>query len=381
MIKHIRNKFINLFSGKPILVASPGRVNLIGEHTDYNEGFVLPAAIDLCTYFAVAPNGLKLIRLHADAFDQTQVFNLDNLAPSTGWANYLLGVVAQFQVRGYPVSGFDCVLGGNIPIGAGLSSSASLECGLAFSLDHIFGFGVDKLELAKLGQLAEHEYVGVQCGIMDQFASLYGKKGRLVRLDCRSLEHEYIPFDFPEYRILLCNTLVNHSLASSQYNIRRKQCEEGVELLRPFFPQIKTLRDVRASDLQDQKDILPPLILQRCQYVVEENCRVLRSCSLLKEGNLDDFGKLMYESHWGLSRKYEVSCPELDFLVELAAGYPGVTGARMMGGGFGGCVISIVREEAVLEFSLEISSKYQKRFSRPSEIYVTSIEDGTTLIP
>lgn len=380
MVDPIQRKFKDLFQQSSTLVAAPGRVNLIGEHTDYNEGFVLPAAIDKQIIFAIAENGTNQIRLHADVFDQTLEFSLDDLAPSSGWVNYMLGVVAVLLHQGHQVRGFNCVMGGDIPIGAGMSSSAALECGLVFALDHIYDLRLDRMEMARIGQQAEHTYVGVQCGIMDQFASLLGKKDQLLKLDCRSLDYEYIPFNFPGYKIVLCNSMVDHSLASSQYNVRRQQCEEGVEILKKIMPGITTLRDVTSKELGSNQGLFPPVIYQRCTYVLAENSRVLKSCDLLKQGHLDAFGKLMYDSHMGLSKLYEVSCPELDYLVELTLNRPEVIGARMMGGGFGGCTINIVKAEAIGEFSRFIEQEYEKRFSRTPDIHITSIETGTHLI-
>jgi galactokinase len=380
MAEYVREKFKTLFSRDPILIASPGRVNLIGEHTDYNDGYVLPAAIDKQILFALAANGLNKIRLHADAFNQTLEFSLESLTTTGNWADYLLGVVALLKQQSHQVHGFDCVIGGDIPIGAGLSSSAALECGMAFGLDHIFGFGLSRLEMAKIGQQAEHIWVGVQCGIMDQFASLLGKKDQLISLDCRSLEFSYIPFDFPNHRILLCNTMVDHSLASSQYNERRKQCEEGVEILRREIPSIQSLRDIKRQELYQLEDKFPPLIFQRCSYVVEENERVLKGGDLLHMGDLDGFGQLMFASHQGLRDKYEVSCKELDFITEMARNRTEVSGARMMGGGFGGCVIHIIHKDGIAGYTQFITEAYERKFSKIPEIYTTSIESGTHLI-
>ncbi|MHB1921278.1 MAG: galactokinase [Chitinophagaceae bacterium] len=381
MIDKIRKNFFDLFEQECSLFAAPGRVNLIGEHTDYNDGFVLPAAIDKRMIFALASNGSSKIRIHAVAYQETLEFNLSELHPFHGWANYLLGVVFQFQQRGCPVKGFDCLFDGDIPSGAGLSSSAALECGLAFGLDYIFGFGLEKFELARIGQMAEHQFVGVKCGIMDQFASMFGKQGKLVRLDCRSLEYSYIPFDFLDYRIVLCNTLVKHSLANSAYNERRLQCEEGVRIMQASHPEIINLRDVDLNMMGNFHKELPAIIFQRCSYVVEENDRLLRGCSFLNQGNLQGFGQLMYQSHLGLSKKYEVSCPELDFLVTLAKTRKEVAGARMMGGGFGGCTINLVLEANLDSFIQYILEEYPKKFDQSPEIYITRIEDGARLIP
>uniref|UniRef100_UPI001A9784FE galactokinase n=1 Tax=Sabulibacter ruber TaxID=2811901 RepID=UPI001A9784FE len=296
-----------------------GRVNLIGEHTDYNEGFVLPAAIDKEIYFAIAPNGTQEMRAYSFDLNEKGTFSLEQVEPTqTAWANYLLGVVAQLQKAGHAVPGFDLVFGGNIPMGAGLSSSAAVECGLAYALNHLFGYGVEKMDLVKMAQKAEHEYAGVMCGIMDQFASMFGKRDHVVRLDCRSLEYQYFPFDMREYRLVLCDTQVKHSLASSEYNTRRQECETGVAILQKHYPQIHSLRDVTLEMLAQHQAEFDPVVYRRCTYVVQENLRVEEGCLDLERGDLEAFGQKMFASHQGLQHDYEVSCPELDFLAEKA---------------------------------------------------------------
>ncbi|GAB3818999.1 galactokinase [Pontibacter rugosus] len=314
----IQQKFESIFQATPTLVRSPGRVNLIGEHTDYNEGFVLPAAINKEIYFAIAFNGTDKLRFHAHDLEESAEFYLANIGKTDiGWANYLLGVVKQFQKATLEVKGFDLVFGGNIPIGAGLSSSAAVECGLAFALDHLHGFGLERLTMVRMAQKAEHEFAGVLCGIMDQFASMFGKQHHAV-LDCRSLAYEYFPVDMQEYRIVLCDTQVKHSLASSEYNTRRQECEAGVALLQQHYPEVQSLRDATLAMLERYKEEFDAVVYKRCKYIVLENARVEEACQHLQCGEMEAFGQNMYASHAGLQHDYEVSCPELDFLVAAA---------------------------------------------------------------
>ncbi|WP_210463547.1 galactokinase [Rufibacter roseolus] len=381
MVQDIITTFQKLYNQEPIVIRSAGRVNLIGEHTDYNEGFVLPAAIDKELYFAIAPNGTTSMRAYSFDLHEKSTFNLEQVAPTqTAWANYLLGVVAQLQKAGHTVPGFDLVFGGNIPMGAGLSSSAAVECGLAYALNHLFGFGLGKMDLVKMAQKAEHEYAGVMCGIMDQFASMFGKRNHVIRLDCRSLEYEYFPFDMRDYRLVLCDTQVKHSLASSEYNTRRQECEAGVTILQKHYPQVNSLRDVTLEMLESQKDEFDAVVYRRCTYVVQENLRVEQACLDLERGDLEAFGQKMFASHQGLQHDYEVSCPELDFLAQVARGCEGVLGARMMGGGFGGCTINLVRLSGLEKFTETVEKAYLQQFNRSLPIYIARIVDGTGLV-
>ncbi|HZX11553.1 MAG TPA: galactokinase [Acidobacteriota bacterium] len=281
---------------------------------------------------------------------------------------------------GYKVPGFDCVFGGNIPIGAGLSSSAALEAGLAFSLNHLFQWGIQKLELVKLSQRAENEFVGVRCGIMDQFTNIYGLPKKVIKLDCRSLDYEYVPFDFKGNRIVLYDTRVSHSLASSEYNKRRNQCEQGVQYLQQDRSGIKSLRDVNLKFLESVKDQMDSTLYKRCHYVVAENDRLLTACEDLKRNDLESFGKKMYQTHQGLKNEYEVSCQELDYLVQITADQEAFLGARMMGGGFGGCTINLIKQEAVDPFNEQIEKLYLKKFNKKLGIYQIKIEKGTHVI-
>lgn len=381
MIAAVKDKFHQLFGKEPIMVSSPGRINLIGEHTDYNEGFVLPAAIDKKIIYAIALNGTDTCNAFALFSNEMASFSLEKIQPGGGWINYLKGVVYQLQQLGLEVKGFDCVVHGDIPIGAGMSSSAAVEGGLAVGLDHLLGFGLDRMQMARVGQLAEHTFPGVKCGIMDQFANLHGKKDRVMLLDCRSLEYQYFPFEFSKtYKIVLVNSMVHHSLASSEYNVRRAQCEEGVEILKQFVPGISSLRGVTAAQVEQYKSSLPPKVYDRCRFVTQENERVQQACTRLQNNELAEAGRLMYASHDGLSRLYEVSCPELDFLAGLAKKRPEVAGARMMGGGFGGCTINLVKIDQVDAFGSFMQARYKDQYGVVPDVYVTSIEDGAKVV-
>ena len=372
----------NYIKDNSLIIRSPGRINLIGEHTDYNDGYVLPAAIDKAAYIAITPRSDREIHLVSidmnDSFDTT----LDELTinTATSWPNYLLGVVDQFIKAGINVPGFDAALTGDIPLGAGLSSSAAVECAMALALNEITNAGFDKLTMVKMAQKAEHEFAGVQCGIMDQFASMFGKQYHVIRLDCRSLEYEYEPLEMEGYKIILFDSNVKHSLASTEYNVRRKQCETGVAMIQQHHHEIKSLRDVTMEMLD--KYVLPNdlLIYQRCKYVVEENNRLLEACKDLEANNLVAFGKKMFETHHGLSKLYEVSCPELDFLVTQVQDNPAVVGARMMGGGFGGCTINIVKEEAIDDLIKQTTTVYNASMQKELKAYIVNIEDGSNVI-
>lgn len=380
--KQIYDLFIEKFETKPIFIKSPGRVNLIGEHTDYNDGFVLPAAIDKKIILAMAPNNENKIRLVAADMDRTeyetaisQTYEKSDL----GWPNYILGVVDQLQKSGFTVGGFDCIFGGDIPIGAGLSSSAALEGGVVSGLAELFDIEISRMEMAKLGQRAENQFVGVQCGIMDQFANLHGKAGSVIRLDCRSLEFTHYPFNRDDIAILLCDTNVRRELATSEYNVRRKQCEQGIEVIRKYDPSVKSLRDVTKELLEKHKDAFDPVVYNRCRYVVEENQRVLDACEFLLGGDVQSFGKKMYESHAGLRDLYEVSCRELDVLVEATEEIDEVLGSRMMGGGFGGCTINLVQEKEVDRVIQRIKNHYGKEIDSPADFHIARISEGVTI--
>jgi galactokinase len=376
MIFHLNQQFNERYSKQPLFFASPGRVNLIGEHTDYNEGFVLPGATDKSIYVAIAKNDRNSLRVFANQFNEERESPLDALQPQKGWFTYPAGVAYHLQQAGHMISGVDVILDGDVPVGAGMSSSAAICSAFGFALNEMFGFGLDRMQLALLGQKTEHTFAGVKCGIMDQFASLHGREGYLMKLDCRSLQYEYIPFHFPRYRIVLVNTMVSHSLASSEYNTRRQQCEEGVRMMKKFKEGIHSLRDIPMHELESHKEELPQEVYKRCHYVISENDRLLKGCDFLRRADIESFGKLMYQTHDGLSSEYEVSCEELDFLVNSAKPLKGVAGGRMMGGGFGGCTINLVKQEDVDEFSEKMTSAYQNKFNKVPEIYITQIEEG-----
>ncbi len=383
LIKKIERSFRSRFRKDPLLIESPGRVNLIGEHTDYNHGFVLPAAIDRIIVLAMARNEQDLIRLHAADMDSGCVeIPVQNSYKKNdpGWANYVLGVVDQLAKAGHVTGGFDCVFGGNIPIGAGMSSSAALESGVVFGLSELFDLGLSRLEMTRIAQRAENHFVGVQCGIMDQFASLHGKKNCVIKLDCRSLDFELYPFDRDDVRIMLCDTNVRRELAGSEYNIRRQQCEEGAAALHKHDPSIHSLRDVSFSLLEEHKNDLDPVVYRRCRYVLEENRRVQMGCEDLSKNDFVSFGKRMYQSHYGLRDDYEVSCPELDLLVEAAEKQEGVLGSRMMGGGFGGCTINLVIQDRAEQVVEEITQYYHERMGTSPGVYIANIGDGTRLL-
>ena len=381
LIQQISDKFRARFGVEPLLVMSPGRVNLIGEHTDYNEGFVLPAAIDKAVIFAVAPRQDTVCHFVSQDYGQEFRCDLHELGRSPlRWPDYLEGVIDQFVRNGYAVRGFQCVFGGNIPIGAGMSSSAALEGGLAFAVNEMFRLKIDSLTLVKLAQKAENKFVGVRCGIMDQFINIHGREKKVLKLDCRSLEFEYFPFERPDLRIVVCDSLVRRELASSEYNVRRRQCEEGVEVLKKYAPGIRSLRDVDLGLLEEHRADLDPVVYKRCDYVIRENIRVEEACRDLLTGDFKSFGERMGASHAGLRDGYEVSSPELDALVEAAAKVEGVLGARMMGAGFGGCAISLVEEGAVPELRERVSRDYQASFGRTPNIHVIRIEAGTHVI-
>jgi len=377
----IIEKFKETFNTDPMVVRSPGRVNLIGEHTDYNNGFVMPAAINKAIYMAVSRRDDDLIHIVSQDLDLSYLGDTAKVTPSSlHWPDYILGVVQQIQALGYKVGGFNCVFGGDIPLGAGMSSSAALECATAFSLNELFGLKMDPLTMVKLSQKAENEFVGVKCGIMDQFASMFGRRNHVIRLDCQSLEYEYAPFNTDGIRIVLLDTNVKHSLASSEYNTRRQQCEAGVALIQAHYPEVRSLRDATLEMLDKYVAPADPLVYQRCQYVVEENLRLLAASEDLKKGDIEAFGQKMFATHEGLSRKYAVSCPELDFLVEQVKGRPGVIGARMMGGGFGGCTINLVRETVIDELVADLTPAYARAMNKELKVYIGQIENGTSLI-
>jgi galactokinase len=369
--------FAERFKTAPRLFFSPGRINLIGEHIDYNDGFVMPAAIDKGIWFAVAPNQTDKVNFYSSDMKEEYSTSLVSIAPVTGWQNYLLGVIDQVQQRELQIGGFDCVFGGNLPVGAGLSSSAAVECGLLFALNEIFELHLLRTTMATMAQKAEHTFPQVMCGIMDQFASLMGKQEQVILLDCLTLDHKYLPLKLNDYSLVLINTKVHHSLASGEYNVRRQQCQEGFAFLQSKMPSAKTFRDISSEDVRRYKNDLEEVIYNRCLFVTEEIERTQKAAKLLEADELEEFGKLMYKTHEGLSVLYEVSCKELDFLVEKAKSHKSIVGSRVMGGGFGGCTINLIHKNDWAFTVKEITDAYKKEFDIEAEVYEVATSDGT----
>ena len=378
---NIKVKFQELFAQEPIIVRSPGRINLIGEHTDYNSGFVLPAAINKAIYLGIQKRNDGLIKMHSLDFQDDFECDIETIKTSGKlWPDYLLGVVGQIQKKNQILQGFNIVFGGDIPPGAGLSSSAALECATAYGLNHIFNLSYEKIDLVRLAQAAENEFVGVKCGVMDQFASTFGKKNQLIRLDCQSLEYTYVPFKADNIQIVLFDTRVKHSLASSAYNERRAQCEQGVKWIQELHPEVNSLRDANEEMLLKYVKPKNQKIYERCTFIIAEIQRLLDGCIDLENNDLQRFGKRMFETHSGLRDLYEVSCDELDLLVALVENDPNVIGARMMGGGFGGCTINLVKSTALENLIEKVSSAFYAKTGTEILTYLVDIEDGTSLV-
>ncbi|MFY7900678.1 MAG: galactokinase [Chitinophagaceae bacterium] len=379
----IESAFISVFNTAPtLIVRSPGRVNIIGEHTDYNEGYVLPAAIDKAAYLAISLRDDDEIHLFAKDLNEHFSTTTNNIKPvlDISWPNYILGSIAQFQKLRVPLKGFNAVLASDVPMGAGLSSSAAVECATVFALNHLFNTQIPRVQMVNMAQKAEHEFAGVMCGIMDQFASMMGKKDHVIKLDCKTLEYEYVPFKLDGIKILLLNTNVKHSLASSEYNTRRNECKQAVLWVQQHISSVQSLRDV--SEYMLDNYVLPKdaLIDKRGRFVVQEIQRLINGCIDLNVGNIAALGKKMFETHKGLSEMYAVSCKELDYLANFVEGKEAVLGARMMGGGFGGCTINLVKESAIEELIAEIKPAYEEAMQLPLTYYVASIENGTEII-
>ena len=377
----ITKKYKQLFDKQPLIVRSPGRVNLIGEHTDYNQGFVLPAAIDRAIIMAI--NLRQDDKINIFALDKNESFSSDIESyekSKMGWPNYILGVIEEFRKKRIGLKGFNCVFGGDIPIGAGLSSSAALEGAVSTAMNHLLNVGLEKLDLVKIGQAAEHNFVGVRCGIMDQYINIFGERGGVLRIDCRTNEYQRFPFRSDDYKIVLCDSGIRHDLVSSEYNVRRSQCETGIEILQNYKRSILSLRDVSHYMLDKHQSEMGDLIYKRCAYVIRENVRVLNACKDLEKNDLVSFGNRMFESHYGLSNEYEVSCKELDYLVDTASNIPGVLGSRMMGAGFGGCTINLVTADAIDDFKVKIQEKFSEKTGNKPQLYISSIENGAEIL-
>ena len=378
-IEYVRSRFIKHFDGLTGSVyASPGRINLIGEHTDYNGGFVFPGAIDKGMIAELRPNGTNKVRAYSiDMKDYVEFGLNEEDAPRTSWARYIFGVCREMIKRGVDVKGFNTAFAGDVPLGAGMSSSAALESTYAYALNDLFGDNkIDKFELAKVGQATEHNYCGVKCGIMDQFASVFGKEGSLIRLDCRSLEYQYFPFNPQGYRLVLLDTVVKHELASSAYNQRRQSCENVVAAIKRHHPKVEFLRDADMTMLEDVKNQVSAEDYMRAEYVIGEVQRVLDVCQALERDDYETVGAKMYETHYGMSKLYEVSCEELDFLNDIAR-QCGVTGSRVMGGGFGGCTINLVKEELYDTFVTRAKEAYKEKYGKLPKVYDVVIADGS----
>ena len=377
--EYVRSRFIKHFDGTTgFLYASPGRINLIGEHTDYNGGFVFPGAVDKGMIAEIKPNGTDKVRAYSiDLKDYVEFGLNEEDAPRASWARYIFGVCREMIKRGVDVKGFNTAFAGDVPLGAGMSSSAALESTYAFALNELFGDNkIDKFELAKVGQATEHNYCGVNCGIMDQFASVFGKACSLIRLDCRSLEYQYFPFHPEGYRLVLMDSVVKHELASSAYNKRRQSCEAAVAAIQKKHPHVEFLRDCTMEMLEEAKAEISAEDYMRAEYVIEEIQRVLDVCDALEKDDYETVGKKMYETHHGMSKLYEVSCEELDFLNDCAKEY-GVTGSRVMGGGFGGCTINLVKNELYDNFVEKTKAAFKAKFGRSPKVYDVVIGDGS----
>ncbi|MCW3108553.1 MAG: galactokinase [Segetibacter sp.] len=369
--------FAEKFGTSPRVFFSPGRINLIGEHIDYNDGFVMPAAVDKGIWFAVAPNMTDTANFYSADLKESYSTPLTTIAPVEGWQNYLLGVIDQVKKRELTIHGFDCAFGGNVPIGAGMSSSAAVECGLLFALNEIFDLHLQRTTMATMAQKAEHTFPGVKVGIMDMFASIMGKQNNVILLDCMSLDYRYLPLNLEDYSLVLINTKVHHSLASGEYNQRRQQCQEGFAKLQSLLPDVKSFRDIKPEDVEKHKSDLNEVIYKRCLFVTQEIERTQKAAVLLENNELEQFGKLMFQTHEGLSKLYEVSCDELDFLVDKAKDHSTIVGSRLMGGGFGGCTINLIHKNDWSQVVKEITDAYKKEFDIDAEVYEVATSDGT----
>lgn len=374
----IAEQFKQMYNSDPLLVRSPGRVNIIGEHTDYNLGPVLPAAINKFIYLAIGTRSDNQISIHAADYNDQYTASVQDLEKAWKlWPNYLLGVINEMQKDGKSLTGVNIVFGGDIPLAAGLSSSAAITCATAFALNSLFDFGYSKLELAKIAQKAEHNFVGVHCGLMDQFASLFGKEGHLIKLNCTTEEHEYIPFTATDIKVILFDTGIKHHLVTSAYNERREQCQSGVKLVQKHEPHIKGLPEITEEMLRNYVKPFSETVYNRCLYVVQEISRLEEACKDLEVNDFRALGKRMFATHEGLKNLYEVSCDECDFLVETTQNIPAVLGSRMMGAGFGGCTINLVNSNEANEVIDAVKNEYRARFNRELKVHLTSIGNGT----
>ena len=380
MKEKIQKKFTELFGNEGVFYASAGRINLIGEHTDYNGGYVFPGAIDCGIMAKINPNGTDKVKVFSIDFDEYSEFGLEEAdAPAQSWARYVFGVCRETIKRGGKVGGFNAVFAGDVPLGAGLSSSAALESTFAYALNLINNNGFDKMELALIGQSTEHNYCGVKCGIMDQFISIFGKKNSLVRLDCKTMEYQYFPFQLQGYRLVLLDSCVKHELASSAYNKRRESCERVRDAIKKLHPEVECLSDAKRIWLEEVRSAVTEEDIMRAEYVIGEHQRVLDVCDALGRGDMETVGEMMYQTHFGLSRLYQVSCDELDYLNRLARKLD-VTGSRVMGGGFGGCTINLVKDQLYKQFVDTAVDEFEARFGHKPKVYDVIISDGARVV-
>jgi galactokinase len=377
----LAGKFREMFGNASGMYRAPGRVNLIGEHTDYNDGFVLPACIEFSSSVVIGPRDDDKLIVYSENFNETIEARLDDgeLRPSRKWSDYPLGVAWALQQAGYRLSGANIYIRGDVPLGAGLSSSAALEVSVGYAILGRLKQQIDRTRLALLCQRAENEFVGARCGIMDQFVSCYGQAGHAVFLDCRSLEHQFVPVP-SEVQLVICNTMVKHDHGAGEYNVRRVECEGGVKILSTALPGIRALRDVTLADLEANRNLLADTIYRRCRHIITENERVLKTFSALRTGDMQTVGTLMAASHKSLRDDYEVSCAELDLMVDIAAKQPGVYGARMTGGGFGGCTINFVERADAAEFKRHVAAAYYSSTGKQPDIYVCNAFQGAEQI-
>ena len=376
-VDELKSGFKDIYGSEPFLIRAPGRVNLIGEHTDYNDGFIMPAALEYETRAAVAPRTDRIIRVHSAKIGETREFDLDDSAPQPkhDWTDYVFGVAVALAGAGKRLKGADILVASSVPVGSGLSSSAALEVSIGYSLLTVAGLPIDKVELAKLCQKAENEFVGMRCGIMDQFISCNGQHDHALMIDCRSLEKRPVPID-PRARIVVANSMVHHELASGEYNKRRASCEEAVRLLSPVLGPIKALRDVTPAGLEANKALLSDITYRRARHIVSENERVIEAADALAAGDLVRCGALMNQSHASMRDDYEISCEEVDVLVDIAQKQPGVFGSRMTGGGFGGCTVSLVEAGSADAFMDKVKAAYEKATGFKSTIFACSPQQG-----
>lgn len=381
LIQYTTDFFKEKFGNTPAkVVLSPGRINIIGEHIDYNDGYVLPAAIDKIICFTFEKKNSNTANIQAIDLNESVAIDVtkEEVVSDVVWTNYLRGVLFQLKLKGYKIGGFNCAFSSNIPIGSGLSSSAALECGFLFGINEMFNLGLKSIDMALMGQSAEH-WVGINCGIMDQFSSVMGLENKVIKIDCRTLDYTYHDADFVDYSLILFDSNVTHSLFTSEYNNRRIECNEGLSIIKENYPEIESFRDCDVDHLTSLKSKMSDNVFRRSLYVIKEIKRVIQACAALDKGDIKTLGKLMFETHEGLSIDYEVSCAELDYLVDLAKAEEDVIGSRLMGGGFGGCTITLVKKGSESAVKEKFTKLYADQFGIDLKIYDVKISNGTSL--